>query len=78
LSQEAWIGRWTRVAVGQVAFIRSIEAAPLWEEPLSTTQNTCRAEAYGSVFITWVTRSVKGEIPVLGAMLPITRAWWTS
>lgn len=29
--------------VGQVSFIRWIEAFPLWEEPLSTTQNTRRA-----------------------------------
>jgi len=45
LSQDAWIGRCTRVAVGQAVFIRSIEACPAWEEPLSTIQNTRRAEA---------------------------------
>ena len=45
LSQEACTGRWTRVALGQAWCMRSMERAPLWEEPLSTTQNTRRAEA---------------------------------
>jgi hypothetical protein len=54
--------------------MRSIERAPLWDEPLSTTQNTRRAEAYGSVVMTWATSFSKGSIPVLGAMWPSTRA----
>ncbi len=32
--------------VGQASRIRSIDAPPVWEEPLSTTQNTRRADAY--------------------------------
>ena len=45
-SQDAWIGRWTRVAAGQEVFIRSIERCPLWEDSLSTTQNTHRAQTH--------------------------------
>ena len=53
-NHEAWTGRWTRMAVGHAVRIRSIEARPAWEDPLSTTQNTRRAEAYGSLVITTV------------------------
>jgi len=77
-SHDAWTGRCASVAVGQEARIRSIERCPLWEEPLSTTQNTRLAEAYGSVVITFSTSSLKGSMPVLAAMEPITWAWWTS
>ena len=45
LSQEAWTGRCTSWAVGHAWRIRSIERCPAWEEPLSTIQNTRRAEA---------------------------------
>ena len=44
-NQEACTGRCTNSAVGQAVCIRSTEAAPACEEPLSTTQNTRRAEA---------------------------------
>jgi hypothetical protein len=47
-NQEAWIGVWTMTAFGNRAVRRSIEAWPRCEEPLSTTQNTRFAEAYGS------------------------------
>jgi hypothetical protein len=46
--------------------------------PLSTTQSTRRAEAYGAVVMTAVIRSAKGSIPLLGAVAPITRARCTS
>jgi hypothetical protein len=42
---DAWIGRWTSTTVGHAWRIRSTEACPAWEEPLSTTQNTRRAAA---------------------------------
>jgi hypothetical protein len=45
LIQDAWIGRCTSVAVGQAVLMRSTEACPAWLEPLSTIQNTRRAEA---------------------------------
>jgi len=48
------------------------------EAQLSTTQNTRRAEAYGSVLITWSTSAVNGFIPVEGSHRPWTRARWTS
>ena len=44
-----------------------LAAAPACEEPLSTTQNTRRADAYGSWLITWSTSSVNGAMPVVGA-----------
>ena len=66
------------MAVGHAVCMRSIERAPLCDEPLSTTQNTRRAEAYGSVVMTWATSFSKGSMPVLGAIWPSTRAWWTS
>jgi hypothetical protein len=39
------MGRWTRRAVGQVPWSRRAAAWPRWLLPLSTTQNTRRAEA---------------------------------
>lgn len=45
LSQLTWIARCIRQVVGQAACIRWMERAPLCEEPLSTTQDTRRAEA---------------------------------
>ena len=53
-------------------------AWPRWEEPLSTTQNTRRAEAYGSCVMTSSTRSVNGSMPVVSELSPITWARWTS
>src|SRR6266545_5391269 len=53
-------------------------AWPRCEEPLSTTQNTRRAEAYGSVAITCSTRRPKGWMPVVGSHRPNSRAWCTS
>jgi hypothetical protein len=44
LSQEAWIGRWISRAFFYVLSIRSIEALPAWELPLSTIKKTVRAE----------------------------------
>ncbi len=43
-----------------------MERAPLWEEPLSTTQNTRRAEAYGWVVITWGDQVGEGLDPGRG------------
>jgi hypothetical protein len=40
--------------------------------PLSTTQNTRFAEAYGSAVITWSTSAVKGLIRVDGPQRPMT------
>jgi hypothetical protein len=77
-SHEAWTGRWTRVAVGQALVIGSIDGCPRCDDPLSTTQNTRRADAYGSVVITLVTSSSNGTIPVFSAIVPISRPWWTS
>jgi hypothetical protein len=45
---------------------RSIAAWPRCEEPLSTTQNTRFADAYGSWVMTFSTRVMNGTIPVLG------------
>src|SRR5579859_4524313 len=66
LSQDAWTGRCTRTAFGQAAAVRSMDARPRCEEPLSAIQYTRRAEAYGSAVITWLTRAVNGAIPVVG------------
>ena len=46
--------------------MRSMEAWPRWEAPLSTIQNTRLAEAYGSVVMTFSARSAKGAMPVVG------------
>jgi len=78
LSHEACMGRWTRVAVGQACSIRRMDACPAWEEPLSTTQNTRLADAYGSVLMTLLTRAANGAIPVVGATVPIRWARCTS
>src|SRR6266545_4518876 len=71
-------GRCVVAALGQAAAIRSIEAWPRWDDPLSATQNTRRAEAYGSAVITWFTKAVNGAIPVVGSTRPISRARCTS
>jgi hypothetical protein len=63
--QEAWAGRWIRCAFGQVRLIRVMEAAPRWEEPLSTIQNTRRALAYGSLVMTCSASRENGAIPVV-------------
>jgi len=42
------------------------------------TQNTRRAEAYGSVVITWSTSRPNGAMPVVGSQRPNSRAWCTS
>src|SRR5216683_2285981 len=71
LTQDAWTGRCTSVAFGQAAARRLTEAWPRWEDPLSATQNTRRAEAYGSWLITWFARAANGAIPVVGSIRPI-------
>lgn len=78
LSHEAWTGRCASVTVGQARASLRMDAAPAWLEPLSTTQNTRRAEAYGSAVITRRTRSPNGAIPVVGAMVPMSCARCTS
>ena len=66
------MGRCTSVAFGQLAVIRSTAAWPRCDEPLSTIQNTRRAEAYGSVVMTCSTRPAKGLMPFFGSQQPIT------
>jgi hypothetical protein len=44
-NQEAWLGRWMSRSFGQARCSRSTEAWPRWLLPLSTIQNTRRAEA---------------------------------
>ena len=73
-NHDACTGRCTRVAVGHAAAMRWIDAVPACEEPLSTTQNTRRAEAYGSVVITCSTSAANGMIPVVGSTRPISCA----
>lgn len=63
-SHEAGTGRWTSLAFGCASSIRRTERQPLWEEPLSTTQQTRFADPQGWMLITSATRSVKGSIPV--------------
>jgi hypothetical protein len=63
---------------GQAVAIRAIEAAPRWEDPLSTIQDTRLALAYGSVVITCWTRRENGAIPVVSSHRPVTRPRWTS
>ena len=69
---------WIRRAFGQVLVIRSAEAVPRWEDPLSTIQNTRSALAYGSVVITCSTSRANGAIPVVSSHRPVTRPRWTS
>jgi hypothetical protein len=57
---------------------RSTAARPRCELPLSTTQNTRLAEAYGSAVITCSTSLPKGWMPVDGSQRPNRRAWCTS
>ena len=65
-------------AFGKALVRRSMAAWPRWDEPLSTIQKTRFALAYGSWLMTWVTRFMKGTMPVVGSQRPRTRAWWTS
>jgi hypothetical protein len=51
-SRDACTGRCTKVTAGQASAIPAIEACRACEEPLPTTQDTCRALAYGSAVIT--------------------------
>jgi hypothetical protein len=53
-------------------------AVARWEEPLSTTQKTRRAERYGCCRITWATSRSKGAMPVAVSQRPNTRARCTS
>jgi hypothetical protein len=69
---------WTRVAVGHALAMRSMDAWPRWEEPLSTTQNTRRALAYGSVVMTCSTTRANGAMPVVGSHRPKTLPRWAS
>ena len=41
-----------------------------WDEPLSTTQNTRSADAYGSWVMTWATSAVNGSMPVVASHRP--------
>ena len=77
-SQEACAGRWISCAFGQAVTIRSAEAAPRWEDPLSTIQNTRSALAYGSLVITCSASRANGAIPVVSSHRPVTRPQWTS
>jgi len=58
--------------LGQALVIRLIEAAPRWEDPLSTIQNTRSALAYGSVVITCPASRANGAIPVVASHRPVT------
>jgi len=58
--------------------IRSAEAVPRWEDPLSTIQNTRFALAYGSVVITCSASRKNGVIPVVSSHRPVTPPRWTS
>lgn len=78
LSHDAWMGRCTSLAVGQALAIRLTEACPRWDEPLSATKNTRRAEASSSVVMTCSTSRENGTIPLVSSQRPSTRAWWTS
>jgi hypothetical protein len=78
LSQEACTGRWIMVAFGNASLSRAAAVQPRCEEPLSTTQNTRRAEAEGSRVMTVVTNAVNGAMPVVSAQCPITCARCTS
>lgn len=77
-NQLAWTGVWTRAAVGHAFAIRSMDACPRCYEPLSTTQNTRRALAYGSCVMTCSTRRPNEAIPVVGSHRPNTLPRWTS
>ena len=66
------------MAVGHALRMRSMAAWPRCEEPLSTTQNTRRALAYGSVIMTCWTRLANGAMPVVGSQRPKTLPRWTS
>jgi hypothetical protein len=67
LSQDAWTGVCTRTVVGNCSARRSVAFAPRWDEPLSTTQNTRSAHAYGSWAMTWATSLVNGSMPVVAS-----------
>ena len=56
---------------------RSMPVRHGWSRCL-TTQNTRLAEAYGSVVITVVTSAENQAMPVVGAIVPIRWARWTS
>ena len=77
-NQEACLGVCTITALGNRAANRSIAAWPRWEDPLSTTQNTRLAEAYGSHVMTCSTNVINSTSPVEGAHRPNTRACLTS
>ena len=57
-------------AFGQASFIRAAAAQLRCDAPLSTTQKTRLAQAYGSACMTWPTRAVNGLIPVAGSHRP--------
>jgi hypothetical protein len=73
-SPEAWTGRWTIWAFGWALLSRPAAARLGCEAPLSTTQDTRLAEAYGSVLMTWSARAVNGFSAVDGSHRPMTRA----
>jgi len=66
------------LAGAQAPSSRWIEALPACELPLSTIQNTVRADAYGSLVITCSTRRPNGLTPVFGSTRSKGLAWWTS
>lgn len=45
LSQDAWTGRWISRRLAHRPCSLSMKACPRWDEPLSTIQNTRRADA---------------------------------
>jgi type II secretory pathway pseudopilin PulG len=77
-TQDACTGVCTMTAFGNRRVRRSIAARPRWEDPLSTTQNTRFADAYGSQVMTCSTNTMTGTIPVEAAHPPNTRARCTS
>ena len=58
--------------VGPSACSRAAARWPRCEEPLSTIQNTRRAERYGCWRMTWATRRSKGAMPVFRSQRPKT------
>ena len=65
-------------AFAEFALRRSTARWPRWDEPLSTTKNTRRAERYGSWPMTCATRRSNGAMPVLRSQRPNSLARWTS
>src|ERR1035441_9296408 len=58
------------MTLGHLVLRRSAARGPRWEEPLSATRNTRRAERYGSWPMTCATRRSNGAMPVLNSQRP--------